>query len=458
MKVLLVQTYRGRYEADGVVFPIGLCYIASALKEHVVQVIDLNTRNEPFADLRAKIRCFNPDIIGISLRNIDTTQKRDPFYYFKNVEPLIHFIKEISPFVKLMIGGSGFSMFANEIMERIPQIDFGVYLEGEESTPELINNLNRPETVRGIFLRKDNKVEFTGHRPFPNMKRLPAPDRHFVNVKSYDHPIYTNIGIQTKRGCPLKCAYCSYPSLNGRQVRVRSASQVADEIESLKTKYGLRRFMFVDSVFNVPSRHAEDICREIIRRRLDLEWSAFFNIRGFSEELLYLAIAAGCKNFSFSPDAVTNKSLKALDKDITEQDISRVIKMLLRTKGVRIEFHVFCTPPGQTLLGILKTLLFFFKVNAIFLGRAVVHLGWIRIEPETGIYEIAKSEGIISEETELLPLEEEGLGDLFYSCPKTKSYGDFVFKTLLALQDVFFPFIKAFLRRVRAKQRVETNM
>jgi len=455
VKILLVQAYRGRYEADANLFPLGLCYIASALKNHDVQVLDLNTCEKPFNELKIRIHDFNPDIVGISLRNIDTTQKRDPFYYFKYVAPMVHLVKETKPSVKLMLGGSGFSMFAGKIMRRIPEIDFGVYLEGEESTPELIENLNRPETVRGIFIRKGDKVSFTGHRTLPDMQLLPFPDRHFVNVKLYDHPIYTNIGIQTKRGCPLMCAYCSYPLLNGRQIRVRPANHVVDEIEWLKTEYNLRRFMFVDSVFNVPNKHAEDICREIIRRRLNIEWSAFFNIRGFSKELLDLAIKAGCRNFSFSPDAVTNRSLKALGKGITERHISRVIRMLRKTKGVRIEFHVFCTPPGQTLSGILKTLLFFFKVNAIFLGRAVVHLGWIRIEPETGIYEIAKSEGIISEKTELLPEKEESLKGLFYSCSRTKRYGDFVFKLLLDFQDLFFPLAKAFLRRPRAKQHVE---
>jgi len=453
MKILLVQAYNGRYEQEEKIFPLGLCYIAESLKDHEIQMIDLNLFPRPLYELKRIMESFVPDIVGISLRNIDTTQKRDPFYYFKNLEPIIHLVKQLDPFVKLVLGGAGFSMFAREIMERIPKIDFGVYLEGEESTPELIRNLNEPEIVKGVFFRKDEKVVFTGHRPLPDIRRFPGPDRHFVNVKSYEHPVYTNIGIQTKRGCPLRCAYCSYPSLNGRQVRVRSAAQVADEIECLLNEYEIRRFMFVDSVFNLPIGHAEEICMEMIKRRLDVDWSAYFNIRGFSKELLDLAIDAGCRNFSFSPDAVTNRSLRALRKGITEEDISKVIGMFLKTRGVRVEFHVFCTPPGQTFLGILKTLLFFLKVNALFLGRAVVHLGWIRIEPETGIYEIAKSEGIISAETDLLPHREQGLKALFYICPGTRGYGDFVFNVILTLQDLILPIAKALLRRNRDKKR-----
>lgn len=453
MKILLVQAYYGRNEPGGLLFPIGLCYISTALSKHEVQIIDLNTYESPFDELRKKILSFKPAVVGVSLRNIDTTQRRDIFFYFKTLEPTIRLIKDANPSIKVIMGGSGFSMFARKILERIPQIDFGVYLEGEESTPELLENLNKPETVKGVFIRKNNSVMFTGHRPLPNMKRLPVPARHFVDVARYEHPVYTNIGIQTKRGCPLRCAYCSYPSLNGRQVRARSAGQVADEIEHLINQYNIRRFMFVDSVFNVPNRHAEDICREIIKRRLNVEWSAFFNIKGFSKELLNLAMEAGCRNFSFSPDAVANRSLQALKKGITEQNISTVIQMLRKTKGIRIEFHIFCTPPRQTLQGIVKTLIFFLKVNALFLGRAVVHLGWIRIEPETDIFEIAKSEGIISEKTDLLPHGEKGLGDLFYSCPETRGYGDPVFKAILAIQDLLYPVAKALLRKPYTRRK-----
>ena len=447
MKVLLVQAYQGRYEPEGAIFPIGLCYISTALNEHEVRILDLNLFVHPYDELRKTLEDFDPDIVGLSLRNIDTTQRRDIFYYFKTLKPTVRLVKEFRPSTRLVLGGSGFSMFAREIMERVTEIDFGVYLEGEESTPELLKNLDNADFVKGIFIRKGDQVVFTGPRPLPDMKSLGIPNRQLIDVNRYKHPVYTNIGVQTKRGCSLMCAYCSYPFLNGRKIRVRPYSQVVDEIEHLKNQFDVRRFMFVDSVFNIPEQHAEGICREIIRRRIDVEWSAFFDMRRFSKELLTLAIEAGCRNFSFSPDAVTDASLKALGKGISEKDISRVMRMLKQTKRVRAEFHVFCTPPGQTLLGFAKTLLFYLKVNALFLGRAVVHFGWIRIEPETRMYELAKSDGIISEETNLLPVEEKALRELFYSCPRTRAYGDPVINAMLAVQERLYPLVKRVIRR-----------
>jgi anaerobic magnesium-protoporphyrin IX monomethyl ester cyclase len=450
MKVLLVQSYLGRYESEGPILPLGLCCIASALIGHNIQIFDPNVSDSPFIELEERVKAFKPHLVGISLRNIDTTKKRDIFYYFKILRPTVQLVKRIDPAVKVMVGGTGFSMFAKKIMERIPEIDFGIYLEGEESVPELLAKLDNTEDVKGIFIRKDGNILFTGARPFPDIEKLPEARLDLVDIKKYDHPVYTNIGIQTKRGCLLSCAYCSYPFLNGHKIRARSVKQVVDEIEYLVNGLDVRRFMFTDSVFNVPERHAEEICKEIIRRRVQVEWSAWFDLKGFSEELLTLAVEAGCKNLSFSPDAAFDASLNALNKGISEKDISRVIKMLKKTNHVRVEFNLFCTPPRQNFLGFLKTLLLFLRANLFFIGRGAVNLSWIRIEPGSRLYEIAIEEGLISKETELLPMEEKELSNIFYSCPTTRRYADPVFSLLLGLQEKIKPYLKRILVRRKA--------
>lgn len=442
MNILLVQSYLGRHEPGGAVFPLGLCYIASRLKGHNVKVFDPNVSQSPFIELEEEIKAFKPEVVGISLRNIDTTQKRDIFYYYKTLEPTVQLVKRVDPGVKVMIGGAGFSMFARKIMERIPELDFGIYLEGDESVPELLAKLNNPGEVKGIFLKKGDNIIFTGQRHFPDTGKLAIPRRDFVDIRRYDDPVYTNIGIQTKRGCPLKCAYCSYPFLNGCRMRVIPVKQSVDEIEYMVNELNIKRFMFTDSTFNLPEGHAEEICKEIIKRGIKAEWSAWFDVKRFSEELLTLSIKAGCKNFSFSPDAASNDSLEALGKDIVEQDISRVIGMLRKTKGVRVEFHLFCTPPRQNFSGFLKTLLLFLKVSLIFMRRGAVHLGWIRIEPETRIYEMAIDDGVISEETELLPMSDEGFSRLFYSCPATRWYADPIFNFIMYARDNLKPLLK----------------
>ena len=109
---------------------MGLCYIATALKKHDVEMLD-PTQTKTLEEITGKINNFKPQIVCISIRNVDTTQRRDIFYYFKTISPTVQLIKGINPEIKVILGGVGFSMFAETIMERIPESDYGIYLEGE---------------------------------------------------------------------------------------------------------------------------------------------------------------------------------------------------------------------------------------------------------------------------------------------------------------------------------------
>ncbi len=438
MRVLLVQAFLGRKEVGGPVFPIGLAYLTSVLKGHEIRILDLNTFDDPYHELQEGISNFNPDVVGLSLRNVDTTQRNDRFYYFKEIKPTIELIKKIKPRAKIVMGGPGFSMFAREIMERIPEIDIGVYLEGEESFPELLDNLGYPEKVKGLFIRNDSGIHFTGMRDFPNFDELPIPNRNLVDLKLYKGS-YMNIGVQTKRGCPLRCVYCSYPLLNGFRLRTRSPKKVVDEIEYLVKEFKVNELMFVDSVFNEPLEHAWQICEEIIKRGLKIEWKAYYNIKGIDEKFVLLAQKAGCVYFMFSPDAMTEKGLKRLRKNFTVKDVQKTFAIARKMSGAKFGFSLFCNYPGQDLLGFIKTMFFFIKGNLLLYGKGEVGLNWIRIEPNTEIYRIAIEENAMSDNTELLPVNEAGLSALFYSPPPLRYLDNLVIIMLSFGKRLFKP-------------------
>ena len=156
MKVLLIQQDLGTREADVPNLPIGLTYIAAALKNHEVKIFDPNlySLSTAMLELKKELLIFKPDIAGISIRNIDTTNFRNKHVYFNTVEPMARMIKKIRPELKIMAGGSGFSMFAEIIMEKVPELDFGVFLEGEKTVPELLSHMDDPGSVKGIFIRE----------------------------------------------------------------------------------------------------------------------------------------------------------------------------------------------------------------------------------------------------------------------------------------------------------------
>lgn len=136
--------------------------------------------------------------------------------------------------------------------------------------------------------------------------------------------------------------------------------------------------------------------------------------------------------FSFSPDAVSNNGLKMLRKGITEQDISRVIK-LARSLNLKISLNFFHIHPGQTAKGLIRTIWMYLKLNILSLGRIRVNLEWIRIEPDTEIQQIAIKEGLIDRSQSLFVSQDRELLNYFYSVPSLRLLDKFIFVLITIL-------------------------
>ncbi len=399
MKVILVQSYLGGAEPR--IFPIGLACLKSSLPvDYDVMVYDTNTSESPFDDLAKIIKDFVPDVIGISLRNIDSTNKRKAVFYYGYLKDAIDVIKTRSN-ARIIVGGSGFSIFAKEIMEDEPRIDYGVFLEGEATFPKLLQNLDSPENVGSIFYRKNGKVFFPVSGRQVDLNRINLPDRGAVPLDKYKK-IPEAIGVETKRGCILDCIYCIYGFLNGKELRLRDPVKVVDEIELLVKKYDVQRFTFVDAVFNIPLEHAEMICKELLNRRIKVNWSAWFNERVLSKGFIELARDAGCENIILSPDGFSDEVLKKLGKNLTKYDIIRSYKILKDIDGLEVSYNFFKNPPGQNLTTFLSLINFCIKSKIEMKERVHFEFNSIRIEPYTKLYQMAVDEGAIKRGESLL--------------------------------------------------------
>lgn len=422
MKILFVQSYLGGKEPP--VFPLGISCLAAQLSGHDISVFDTNVSGRPFEELKERIDDFSPEVICISLRNIDSTNKRKVVFYYEYLKETIELIRRSSG-AKIVIGGSGFSMFAREIMEDEPGIDYGVYLEGEGIIADLLGHLVNPEKIKGIFYRKEGEVIFSGPGEQADMNSVRLPERRLFQVDQYKK-VPEAIGIETKRGCALKCVYCIYAFLNGNKYRLRDPKRIADEIEMLAKEHGVSRFTFVDSVFNIPHKHAEEICHEIIGRGIKTEWSAWFSESRLNKDIVRLAIKAGCRKFILSPDGFTDRALKALEKNITQKDILSSYHIFKYFKEIEVSYNFFKNPPGQTFLGFLY-LIFFFVVAKMQMGRRVhFEFNSMRIEPHTKLYDIAIKEGFVNEGESLLFPK-------YYSSPGTW-YIEKIFNLLLRIK------------------------
>lgn len=422
MKVLLVQSWLGGNEP--LVYPLGLACLASALREHEVVLFDTNRSSRPFEELREAVAGLRPDVVGISLRNIDSTNKRNVVFYYPYLREALDAIRSRTD-AKIVVGGSGFSMFAGRIMEDEPRIDYGVSREGELAFPLLLENLATPEKVPSVYYRKNGAVAATAPGPQVDLDAVPPPDRKAAPLGPYME-VPEAVGVETKRGCALGCVYCVYGFLNGRNLRLREPSRIVDEVERLVNEHGLRRFTFVDSVFNIPRTHAEAICREMIRRKIPATWSAWFNEKGVTREFVELAREAGCRSVVLSPDGFSDPALRKLGKNISLKDIRESYGVLKDLDGFEVSYNFFKNPPGQSLGAFLSLLRFAAQAKRDLGGRVHFEFSSMRIEPNTKLCDIALAEGVLREGEDLLSPK-------YYSQGKTR-YVETVFNLLLRLK------------------------
>jgi Fe-S oxidoreductase len=404
MKVLLIQSPLGKKGHISSAFPLGLAYLAGALKDTEVTAIDPNSEEHQFEYIEKTIAKTHPDVIGLSLRNIDTALSSDSHSYYGLFEQLVQTVHANRSGAKIVVGGTGFSIFPEEIMQRFPQIDYGVFLESEESFPQLLKNLDTPERVPGLYYRKKAKIHFTGRCPFVDFDSLEAPPREIIGLKlDWYKKLPHSMGIQTKRGCAFRCAYCTYPYLQGNAVRLRSPKKVVDEVESIVNNYGVNSVFFNDTIFNYPFNHAREICQELKKRRLDVQWGAWFKENYINKQFLLEAQESGCICFEFSPDGTSQEALNALQKDMTVQDIKNTAQLISEVKDAKVNYNFLRNVPGENLKSfsnfnrLLPWLLAKNRKQITFIG-----FNTIRIYPHTQIHQTAIQQGYIKTDSDLI--------------------------------------------------------
>ncbi|NLE02734.1 MAG: radical SAM protein [Fibrobacter sp.] len=347
------------------------------------------------------IEQFSPDYIGLSLRNIDDVKVDSTRYFIPEVVKLIEAIRSVST-APIILGGSGFSLFPMELMN-LTGADFGLCGEAEVSLPMLLDILNISDrsliekeftTTPGLVYKgKQGPVQNEYEREiYAQNDKIEYP-RELV-TRYLDASSMVN--IQTQRGCPFSCCYCSYPVIEGKTVRFRPAEAVVDEIESL-SRAGARYFYIVDSVFNINRNHVVSFCEEIIRRKITVSWSCFLRPAGMTFDLMELMARAGLKHIEFGSDSLCDEILHNYTKGFTFDDILQSSEL---ARKANIHYAHFLIPggPGER----EDTLQTTFR-NSLFLKKTVLFpfIG-MRILPSTKLHTISIEQNVILNDSSLL--------------------------------------------------------
>jgi radical SAM superfamily enzyme YgiQ (UPF0313 family) len=407
MKVLLLSVNRERDPYP--VFPIGLACLAGplALAGHSLAVLDLCFEDDPQAALESALSVQQPDIAVISLRNLDNVTWPGSCSYLDGLRAIV---AHCSGRAITIIGGSGFSLMPVQILAYVGA-DFGVAGEGEELLPRLLAILESGGDMTGL-----PGVILPGCPDFqpPQLVHAPGtPDRSLFDVVKY-HREGGMANVQTKRGCPFGCIYCTYPLLEGRGMRLRPVADIIAEIRSLVDDYGVSYLYFVDDIFNYPPEFAEKLCRAMTAERLPVNWSAFINPDFISAGLLQAMQEAGCDAVEFGSDSGSPTMLRNLGKSFNV-DAIRDSSRLCQELGLDFAHYILFGGPGETRETVLESFALMDEVAP----TAVIAMTGIRIYPGTLLERCALRDGIISDGDSLLepvfyisPAIREGLCDL----------------------------------------------
>ncbi len=372
MRVLFVSGNREKLP-DAVV-PLGLLYVmASVSEEHPNRLLDLCFEERPMEALKEGILDFQPEVVAIGMRNIQNSDYSGTSNTIDYYAELIETVRE-STQVPIIMGGSGFSVMPAELMDRL-RPDFGISGEAEKSFPELIHALESGSDVSQIanlhYFDGGCKKSTPAPREFLEMSEIRRPDRSLVSSRYRSE--YGIESLQTKRGCPLRCDYCTYPIIEGRIGRTRSPADVVDEwVDIIHENPDLHHVFIVDSVFNLPRKHAKDICREIIDRGVQTPWTCYANPLGFDAELAELMAHAHCAGMEVGSDSGSDDVLKRLRKGFTTQQI-RNLHDLAEKSGLP-DCHTFLLgTPGESFDDVLRTVEFIVDLNPF----SAILMAWV---------------------------------------------------------------------------------
>jgi radical SAM superfamily enzyme YgiQ (UPF0313 family) len=349
---------------------------------HEARHFDVMT-NGGLENLAGVLADFDPDLIGLSIRNLDTVDSTAPDAFMDPVAETMAFIRARHA-APVVLGGPAFSIMPESVLAFLAA-DYGVVGEGENLLPWLAG-----EIAAG---RRPAEKILTG-------KNDPCPWRPVV----YDQPTvdyYLAMGgmlnVQTKRGCPYRCAYCSYPALEGRTYRFREPGEVAEEVIRAGRDHGARYVFFTDSVFNDGRGHYLEVAEALIRGGNTVPWCAFFRPQNLDADGLALLKRAGLAAMEVGSDAASDETLAAMQKDFTFAEVLAVNE-LAAAAGVPCAHFLIFGGPGETRATLAQGL-----ANVEQLENSVVFaFAGIRVLPGTAMHRRAIDDRVMAPDQALL--------------------------------------------------------
>jgi lipid biosynthesis B12-binding/radical SAM protein len=424
MRLLLISTNTNTQPFP--VYPLGMAIIGSALTRsgHEVEQFDFLAAGQDENLLRARMAEFAPECVCLSIRNLDNCDSFTATSYPVVAKRIVDLVRATCQ-VPVILGGPAFSILPRELLA-YTGADHGVIGEGESLICSLVEDLAAGRTP-GPLHRSSSLI---AGEAIPGAMLT----QELVNFYLAESGM---VNIQSKRGCPHGCVYCSYPNLEGRNYRAREPREVVEEMARAVADHGVERFFFTDSVFNDLGGHYLELAEEMLRRDLRSRWCCYLRPQGLGRKEVALLKRAGLYAAEMGTDGASDTTLRALGKGFGFQEVLEVNRACVAER-LPIAHFVMFGGPGETRATLEEGL-----ANLQQLEQTVVFAyAGIRILPDTALYHRAIREGVLSPDCDLRE-------PVFYQSPTLASQiqEDLLTRAFRGKRDRFFPPSQAEARR-----------
>ncbi len=308
------------------------------------------------------------DIIGITIMFSEE---------WPHVRDYINKIRQAFPEQTIIVGGEHPTAMPEYTLRDCPTIDYLVTGEGELTLLELVYRLRSGQSVHdvnGIAYLEGKKFYQKGLSPrLTEIRGIPWPAWHLIDVQAYFHPNYTmgigygkNMAMLATRGCPYQCTFCSNPQMWTTRYVMRPVKDVVDEIVHNIETYGANSIDFYDLTAIVKREWILDFIAELESRAVHIVWQLPSGTRSeiLDEPVLKGLAKTGCGFLVYAPESGSQKTLDMIKKRVNLKNLQRSVRTALRY-GIVVKINFIIGFPFETRSDIFKTLLFIWKLALI---------------------------------------------------------------------------------------------
>jgi len=338
----------------------GLQYVAAVLRDAGHDILFLEGFFYSNSDMLERIRDFRAEALGVYVISL----------LWDKARPLIESVKEMDPDIFTFIGGHGATAMPETLMAETDALDAIVIGEGEVSSRELIDAVEKGEElsrISGLLVKDGERLVRTPPREMmDDLDRLPFPAVDLCEMDRY-YPSFEQVStvpvvqMLASRGCNGSCLYCY--KMYGKRIRLRDPVRVVDEMEYYVRNYGAREIKFWDEHFSYDHEHVYAICDEILRRGLKVRWWVSCRADSVDRPLLRAMKKAGCWCINYGVESGVQKHLDTLMKHETLDQIRKAVR-LTHSAGIKTHTTYIFGIPGETFEDGLRTIEFAKELNS----------------------------------------------------------------------------------------------